>query len=140
MGRVSPRGDVVAPLDGVRHGPRFVGYDAVLVVYTRDSGSLCSANYTWGVGTGWAGPLGYLGHSLQLCMSSTKGAHPSLPARLARRVGPGGGVTTLDEFAAFEERKRARLRTRMAMPYQLQKCATWRHFQRFLRQLPGQPT
>ena len=26
------------------------------------------------------------------------------------------------------------------MPYQLQKCATWRHFQRFLRRLPGQPT
>jgi hypothetical protein len=41
MGRgVSPRRDVVAPLDGVRHGPRFVGY-------TRDSGSLCSANYAW---------------------------------------------------------------------------------------------
>jgi hypothetical protein len=49
-------------------------------------------------------------------------------------------MTTLEEFAAFEERKSALLKTRLAMPYQLQKCATWRHFQQFLRQLPGQPT
>jgi hypothetical protein len=66
MGRISPRGGVVVPLDGVRHGrPRFVGY-------TRDSGSLCSANYVSGVGTGWADPLECLGHPLQLCMISTK--------------------------------------------------------------------
>ena len=28
----------------------------------------------------------------------------------------------------------------MAMPYQLQKCATWKHFQRFLQRVPDQPT
>jgi hypothetical protein len=46
----------------------------------------------------------------------------------------------LDECAGFEKRKRELLRTRLAMPYQLQKCATWRHFQRFLRRLPDQST
>ena len=56
------------------------------------------------------------------------------------RVRPSGGVVALHEFVAIEERKRALVRTRMAMPYQLQKCATWRHFQRFLRRVPGQTT
>ena len=49
-------------------------------------------------------------------------------------------MTILNEFAAFDERKSVLLKARLAMPYQLQKCATWRHFQRFLRRLPGQPT
>ena len=61
--RVGPREDMVAPLDGVRHGPGFVGN-------TGDSGSLCSANYGWRVEAGWAGSLlGCLGRSLRLCMS-----------------------------------------------------------------------
>jgi hypothetical protein len=68
------------------------------------------------------------------------GVRPSPPTRLARRVEPGGGVSALDEFAGFEKRRRELLRTRLAMPYQLQKCATWRHFQRFLRRLPDQST
>jgi len=67
-------------------------------------------------------------------------ARTSFPAPLPRRVRPGGGVVALREFVAIEERRRALLRTRMAMPYQLQKCATWRHFQRFLRRVPGQTT
>ena len=72
---------------------------------------------------------------------SSQGTRARLPTRLTRRVSPGGGMTTLDEFAAFDKRKRALLKTRLAMPtYQLQKYATWRHFQRFLRRLPGQPT
>ena len=67
-------------------------------------------------------------------------ARTVFPARLPRRVRPGGGEVALHEFVAIEERKRTLLRTRMAMPYQLQKCATWKHFQRFLRRVPGQPT
>jgi len=62
VGRFGPRGNMMAPLDGVRHGPGLVGNK-------RDSGSLCSANYGWRVGTGWAGPLGCLGRPLQLYMS-----------------------------------------------------------------------
>ena len=63
VGRFGPRGNyMVAPLDGVRHGPGFVGN-------TGDSGSLCSADCGWEVGAGWAGPLGCLGHSLQLYIS-----------------------------------------------------------------------
>ena len=49
-------------------------------------------------------------------------------------------MAALDGFAVIEERKRALLKTRLAMPYQLQKCATWRHFQRLLRRLSRQPT
>ena len=44
------------------------------------------------------------------------------------------------DFVTIEERKRALLETRLAMPYQLQKCSTWQHFRRFLRRVPGQPT
>jgi len=55
-------------------------------------------------------------------------------------VRPGGGFAPLDEFAVIEERKRALLKARLAMPYQLQKCATWAQFQRLLRRLPHRPT
>jgi hypothetical protein len=48
MGWFGPRRDMVAPLDGVRHGPSFVGN-------ARDTGSLCSANYGWKVGAGCVG-------------------------------------------------------------------------------------
>ena len=67
-------------------------------------------------------------------------AGTQLPARLSKFRPPSEGAPTLDDLAAFEQRKQALLVNRLAMPYQLQKCSTWSRFQRFLRQLPGQPT
>jgi hypothetical protein len=52
---------------------------------------------------------------------SSQKTRTRLPAHLARRVSPAGGIAALDELAAIEERKRALLKTRLAMPYQLQK-------------------
>ena len=60
--------------------------------------------------------------------------------RLARRVQGFQGESALEECAAFERRKGQLLKARLAMPYQLQKCATWRHFQSFLRRQPNRPT
>ena len=49
-------------------------------------------------------------------------------------------MSPMDEIAAFERRKSELLKTRLAMPYQIQKCATWRHFQEFLRRQPDRPS
>jgi hypothetical protein len=64
MGRFDPRGNMVAPLDGVRHGPGLASNE-------ENSWCLSSTDYGWRVGTGGAGPLGCLGCTIQWCMSSS---------------------------------------------------------------------
>ena len=71
---------------------------------------------------------------------SPQGVRTPPPRRLARRVQRFPGRSALEECAVFERRKGELLKARLAMPYQLQKCATWRHFQSFLRRQPNRPT
>ena len=71
---------------------------------------------------------------------TSQGMRTPPPQRLARRVQRFQGGSALEECAVFERRKGQLLKARLAMPYQLQKCATWRHFQSFLRRQPNRPT